>query len=117
MDADDGTGARRNGDRRLRHIDLPRVGIAIDEDRSGAGVRHAPSRGDEGVGRNDHLVARTDTESAHGQVKSHGSVADSDGPRGAEVGCKRILELLDEWPAGKGRGVVDSLEGLEDLLL
>ena len=62
VDGHDGRGPV--GDRRLdlAGIDLECLRVGVDEDRQGVLEQHRVDRGDERVGRNDHLVARLDAD-------------------------------------------------------
>jgi hypothetical protein len=46
----------------LPRVDLEGVDVAVDEHRKGMHQQHGIHRGDEGVGRDDDLVARSDAE-------------------------------------------------------
>ena len=46
----------------LRGVDLERLRVGVDEDRQGVLEQDGVDRGDEGVGRDDHLVARLDAD-------------------------------------------------------
>ena len=76
MDGDDRLGSRCDGRLDLRRVDVVGVGLDVHEDRPGTGPPDRARRGEEGVGRGDHLVSRPD---AHGQQRQQEGV----GARGA----------------------------------
>ena len=57
-----GRGALGDGGLDLAGVDLERLGVGIDEDRQGVVQQNHVDRGDEGVGRHDHFVARPDAQ-------------------------------------------------------
>ena len=79
MDGYDGLGLL--GDSRLDagRVDVVGLRVDVDEDRLGAGAGDGPGGGEEGVGRGDHFVARSDPF-GH-QAHQQGVAAGGDGNR------------------------------------
>ena len=76
-------------------IDVQRVGVDVDEHGAGAGLDDRLGRGVEGERGGDDLVALADAGRAQGDGQAVGAVGDADGPGGAEVGGRLLLEGLD----------------------
>ena len=79
----------------LRRVEVHRLGVDVDEHRLRAGEGDDVRRRREGVGRNQHLVARTDPEGEHGEVERRGSRRDRDRVLGPARRGEPPLELVD----------------------
>ena len=100
-----GAAEEMNGDDRLRApADLPlhvgradEVGVGIDvgEDRHGAETRHGAGRREEGVARQDHLIAGLDVEGHQGEEEAVGAGGAADGVRHAQQPRQFGLEIGD----------------------
>ena len=101
MHRHDRPGAR--GDRGLDggRVDVGRVRQAVDEDRRGAGVADRLGGSDEGVDRDDDLVAGADAGGLQGQAHGVGARADA----GAEAGATELGEGRLEGSALRTHGV------------
>ena len=94
----------------------PVPSLDVAEDRRGARVQTPSADGDEGVRRNDHLVARADPAASSASVERGGARAHSDTlARAAEVG-KLALESLDLCSENERAAVKDALEGGSELI-
>jgi hypothetical protein len=95
----------------LGGIDVQCLDVGVDEDRDGVGLEHARRRGQEGVGRHEHLVSGLDAGGRDRHVE-----------RGrAGVGCKDVRHVRVVRPPllqrlhrayrpVPGNGVVDCFE-------
>ena len=109
MDDEDSLRPRRQGgrDRLGRHVH--RLRVDVHEHRPGAHERNDVGGCGEGVGRDDHLVARPDPEGQHREMQCRRSRGDDDRVLDLTRGGERALELLD--PRAHGQ-----LAAPEDLL-
>ena len=69
-----------------------RLGVDVDETRRRAGEADRLGRGDERVGRDDHLVAGADVEDPQREREGLGAGGDAHGVLGAAVGGELLLE-------------------------
>ena len=95
VDRDDGTGSRRDCRLDRSWIKVQRVWIDICKDGCRAFVDRAVRRGDERVGRRDHLVARTDSRRDTEEMQACRTARD-----GGRVGRldslrEQLLETID----------------------
>ena len=92
---DDADGPRADrGSRRLR-VDQTGAVQHVAQHRRGADVRDGQRRRDEGVGRNDHLVAGSDVVGPQHQRQRRGPGGDSDALLDAAVLREFVLKRLD----------------------
>ena len=89
------------GDRFLGELrfDQQVVGIYVHKYRHRPDATHCLGGGDEGIGRDDHLVARHDTGRAQRKFECVGTVADTDDMLDTRKICVLPLELPYRWPA------------------
>jgi len=76
VDDQQGAGAGCNGTLDRSGIEVQGDGINLREDRRGAHLKNGIGDGDEGEGRDDHLVAFADAEDEQSQMKACGAGAD-----------------------------------------
>ena len=115
-----------NGNDRLRApADLPlhvgradEVGVGIDvgEDWHAAETRHGAGGREEGVARQDHLVAGLDVEGHQGEEERVGAGGATDGVRHAQKPCQFGLEIGDVGAEDEPPGVTHPLDGRADLV-
>ena len=95
---------RHDGARPRRHrrsdggrVEDERVRFDVDEHRARSAQLHRVRRGRERVGRDDHLVARSDLERKEREMKRRGSRRDGGGVRGPDGLRDGRLELRRPW--------------------
>ena len=95
----------------LRRVDLEGLRVGVDEDRQGVLQEHRVDRGDEGVGRNDHLVARLDADRRQRGEQGAGAVGGGHAVLGAgEVGVGRLEPVHALAAAAKPLAAVQDVE-------
>ena len=94
MYGDDGAGARRDGRRKARWIQVVSGGQRLHRHRFGTGLRHRQPGGNVGVGRHDDLVARANAVAPQNQMQRVKPVAHAHAMAGAAVSGKFGLERL-----------------------
>ena len=90
--------ARRDGRLHKPSVDAMGRRIGLHRHRRGADLADRQPTGDVGVGRHDHLVARTDVQRAQRQHQRIQPVAQADAVRGTDRGGEIVLESLDLRP-------------------
>jgi hypothetical protein len=114
MDRHDRLGSA--GDRRFDLIDIhAETVVAIDEDRTGAGLVDGADGGDEGVGGGDHLVTRTETQCLQRDLDRVGAGPHADGMAGADHLGKHRLEFSDRLAQGEIPGRHEAAQLFQDL--
>ena len=96
--------------------DQMRVGVDVDQSRSRADGADRLRRGDERVGRHDHLVAGADLQRAQRQYQRLGARGDADREVGLAVGRELLLEGLDGLAEREGAPLGDGAHGAQQLL-
>jgi hypothetical protein len=91
-------------------------GVDIDKDRGGAEARHHPCGGEEGEGRQDHLIAPADAEGHEGHEQRIGPRGDTDRVQCFECRRRLAFKVVDLGAEDEALGVADSIDGLADLL-
>jgi hypothetical protein len=89
VNGDDGPGARRERHARKIHAE---IGVAVDEDGTGAGALDAEGGGDEGEGGSEHLVTRSDTGGAQRQLDGVGAGGHAHRVRAPGKFCEVVFE-------------------------
>ena len=92
----------------LRRIHVPGVGVAVHQDRRGAGPDHRQGAGNYGEGRQNDLVARTDIEGGDGQFQRGRAVGDGNAVGAAGGGREPLFELANERPGRRYPAGVDT---------
>ena len=115
VDGQERLGALRDLRLDLAHIHAEIV-RAVDEDRTGIGLTDRPHRRDEGVGRRDHLVSRSDTDGLERQLERIGSGIHADGVTRADHCGELLLELADRLAERKIARRNELPEKVEDFL-
>ena len=109
VDDEDSLRPRRECSRDRLGGHVHRLRVDVDEHRPGAHQRDDVRGRGEGVGRDDHLVARPDPERQHREVQCRRAGGDDDRVLDLTRGGERALELLDAGAHGQ-------LAAPEDLL-
>src|SRR5690348_3458040 len=91
VDANDRTRVRRDGCGGALDVELPEP-VTVDENRACAGLEQRQDGGDERVGRNEHLVARTETDRLVREPERGRPRADADAMRARGVAGPLLFE-------------------------
>ena len=105
------------GDPRLDLADVhAEIVGAVDKDRAGVSLGNGAHGGDEGVGRRDHFVARTDPDGLERQLERVGARVHADGMTAADYRCELLLELAHRLAQREVAGRNELAEQVEDFL-
>jgi hypothetical protein len=115
VDGDDGARALGHGALQLCGVEVVGDGVAVHEDGRGPYGRDGLGRGEEGVGRDDDLVAGADAARQQREVERRRAVRDADALARADVVRELALERLDLAPEHEGRRVEHALDGRVNL--
>ena len=110
-------GPRAEGEAVLEGFGIDQVmdGIAVDQDRPGAGPDDGTEGGDECVGRNQHVVAHADPRGPQYQLERVGAVGDAHALPAAGEGGEGRFEPDDLRAAGEAAAGHGGQERLHDL--
>jgi hypothetical protein len=92
-----------------------RRGVGFDWNKGCAGHRNREPRRNVGVRRDDHFVARSNTQRSKRQCKRFQPVGDANAVRGFAISREFGLELLDRRPADVPARRQQPLDRLVDL--
>ena len=116
MHRDDGLGARCYRGRYSHRVDVERIGLDVNENRSRAAVADGVGRRDEGEGRRDHLIAGTDVQRGQGQTQRIGARCDADTMRAVAKRRDFPLQRSDIGTKHELAALQHSIDGLSDLV-
>ena len=108
VDRDHGAGPGRQRRLDAGRVDEQELVVDVDEDGGCAGADHGLGGGEEGVGRDDDLVARPHADRPQRELEGVGAVGDADAvstPANSRVGLLEGLDVgaADEAPVGRTR--------------
>jgi hypothetical protein len=95
MNGDDCSRPRSYFSGDIRRVQAQGIRINVGKDRDRADSNNRRGRGDECVGRHNHLIAGHDTDSSQAHLEGGGTVGASNGVFRALEGRECSLELLD----------------------